>query len=485
MDCVHSAASTGAGGGGEGGALDAGRGAITGGADAVGDDDPTGRGATATSGGVSRAQAPRTTTRTHAARYMQHARYLHRVERRYTDVVRRGIALAGVAALAACGLTVAGGGPGAVIGDEAGIDAGGPDAVPVDAPTADVRPTDDSGVDAGSPLPSNVDASLVISSAADLVGPSTIDTTTGFIDGLLPPAGITVTKIPGGANGVTVIAVGKLTVDKELTVTGDRALVVLAASDVTIGARIRVDADMATAGPGGYGPGLGPGAGKPGVTGAGNDNSGGGGAGHHDVGGKGGSGGGTAGGDGGATYKLALVGGSGGGRGDPSACALSGGAGGGAIQIFSLTSIGVKTAGGVHAGGGGAVGTGTAACPSGSGPGGGAGGYVLLEAPRVTVLGIVAANGGGGAGGDVFDGPGSGPGGEGTYSAAQAAGSVGSQSTGGKGGSLEGTPTAGGSSTNGAGGGGSAGFIHLRFRGTGLDRDGGTISPVPEIDDKL
>lgn len=362
--------------------------------------------------------------------------------------------------------------------DDPYVDAETPDVVEADA----LDPPDGAGqgdADASAPIiPSHVDASLLLADGGALVGPGRIDTTLGTIDLLPPSEGIVFTMEDGGADGIAILSLGSLTVDKELLVTGDRALVVLATGAVEIGAPIRVDATGALKGPGGYGPGAGPGAGGPGATGAGNDNAAGGGAGHLVDGARGGDGGATRGADGGAAYALALVGGSGGGRGDPPLCTIPGGAGGGAIQIFSRVRIAISGTGGVNAAGGG--GHGTVGCPSGSGAGGGAGGYVLLEAPIVEVDGIVAANGGGGGGGDIFNGTGSTPGRDGTYGAERAGGGIGSQSAGGAGGSVAGPPTGGGSSTNGAGGGGSAGRIVVRVR-SGLLIDGGVLSPAPDI----
>jgi hypothetical protein len=398
--------------------------------------------------------------------------------------VARVVSVVAAISFAACGIDLVG----ASLGDsdppvvaEAGAEAstsGGPDAEPAVVPVVDA--------DVEAPIvPSNVDASLFVPDAGNVASIAKIDTSAGTIDGKSPPAGVSLSFENVGPFGVAVLAVGSLAVDRDLLVSGSRALVILASGAVTIERVIRVNAAAGTNGPGGYGPGAGPGAGGSGATGTVNDNSGGGGAGHGTVGGRGGDGGASvSGGDGGAAYELPLVGGSGGGRGDPASCTgLVGGAGGGALQIFSRSRIDVAESAGIHAGGGG--GSGTATCPSGSGAGGGAGGYILLEAPTITIRGVVAANGGGGGGGDVYTGPGATQGADGQLLAARALGGSGSQSAGGAGGSVSGPPGSGGANTNAAGGGGAPGRIYFHFRGQGVDVDGGVVSPPAKADGGL
>lgn len=379
--------------------------------------------------------------------------------------------------LAACGIDLLGTKDPLVAAADSGVEASAIDGSIADS--ADEGFFLDAGLDFDGPvLPSNVDAALLVADAGALVGPYRIDTTGLTIDYLAPPAGVTFRVLDGGAEGIAVLSVGTFSVTQEITVVGDRALVVLASGPIAVGARIRLDANRDIKGPGGFGPQLGPGAGGSG-SGTSGARAGGGGGGHSTTGGAGGIGAPNPAGAGGAAYATALVGGSGGGNGQPSSCFSAAGAGGGAIQIFSLSRIVISASGGVHASGGGGLGS----CATGSGAGGGAGGYVLLEAPAIAVHGIVAANGGGGGGGDSFTFAFEGN--EGTYGTNRADGGVGSQSTGGGGGALNAPPTAGGNSAAAAGGGGAAGLIYLRYRGKQLDRDGGVFSPATRDDPGL
>jgi len=363
---------------------------------------------------------------------------------------------------------------------------GGLEAAVIDGALGDSSVITDAGADVveAPVLPSNVDAALLAPDAGDLIGPAYIDTQLLTIDGLAPGAGLTFVHAKAGAVDVAVLSVGAVVVDKELDVSGDRGLVILASGDVSIKQLFRVDAQEATiTGPGGFGPGLGPlsgGAGGPGDGDFGNNNSGGGGGGHTTRGGNGGNANGVLGGDGGSAYEIPMVGGSGGGRGDPPGCGTRGGAGGGALQVFSRTTIVIDTLGLVHAGGGGGEG---ALCSTGSAAGGGAGGYILLEAPSLAVHGVVAANGGGGGGSDTGGSLGT-RGREGQFSARFADGGTGGMANGGSGGTSA-PPGAGGSNTNGAGGGGAAGLIYFHYRGSKIDRDGGIVSPASRDDGGL
>lgn len=384
------------------------------------------------------------------------------------------------ALLTACGLQAVG----LLVVDEdgggGGADGGGADVIPVDAGDGATEDGGDSGGEAEF-LPSYFDAALVAVDAGDLFGPATIDTSALTIDGNASVPGISFSAIDGGAKGVAVLSVGAFVVNRALTISGQRALVVLASSDVRVGAPILADAKRTAPGPGGHASGAGPGAGGPGAAGSGYANSGGGGAGHGAQGGDGGVASSTPGGMGGPGYETALLGGSGGGRGDPTACFVPGGAGGGAIQIFSRKRIDVADGGAVSASGGGGAG-GCAQWIGSSGAGGGSGGFILLEAPSVTVRGVVAANGGGGGGADIYNGTDATPGEDGKRSTARAIGGTGAQSTGGFGGSADGPATSGGSANNAAGGGGAAGRIFVRVRPARFDADGGTFSPPPTVD---
>jgi hypothetical protein len=389
--------------------------------------------------------------------------------------MRRLYAALAVLALAACGLDVVG----ALSSQQADA---GPDASPGGA-AQDVGEVDSADSASAAVFPTYVDAGLASTSASDLTSATAIDTTNLTINGAAPPAGVQLVATAGGAAGLAVLTVGSFTVSAELTVTGDRALVVLASGPVTVAARVRVDAQGSTKGPGGYAPAQGPGAGGAGATGGLNDNSGGGGAGHGTAGAAGGANSATAG-DGGAVYDLPLVGGSGGGRGDPTSCTVLGGAGGGVVDIFSRVSITIAATGGVSANGSGGTG-GCANNIGSSAAGGGSGGWILLEAPSVTVHGTLTANGGGGGGGDVYNGTGGTNGSDGRYDPVQADGGTGSQSTGGVGGSVTGGPTAGGAATNGAGGGGAVGRVLVRVRGAGFIAGGGVVSPRAAVDGGL
>jgi hypothetical protein len=251
-----------------------------------------------------------------------------------------------------------------------------------------------------------------------------LDTDTGA----LTPGGeavfTTVTQ-GSGQPDLAIFAYDEITISAgaTLTVTGRRALVLLACNKVVIAGKLDVSSRCTTsppntvcdvAGPGGFaggpkgGAGLGP---CPGGVGQGVltshlNSTGSGGGGYGGQGGAGGSHAGLTVGAGGGICGLEtlvpLAGGSGGagqvfiaGEGPAGDAPGLGGGGGGAVQISSAVSI--EVSGTIKAAGGGGGTTG-----NGGGAGGGAGGAVLLEAPSVTIAGtaVLAANGGGGAGGD-------------------------------------------------------------------------------------
>ncbi len=275
--------------------------------------------------------------------------------------------------------------------------------------------------------PSNVQASLVGKGTgdADTTGLTslTLNTDTGAISGvrpagtgLDPASGIHYEQVAQtGTVGLGVFSLKRLTVASgtTVTVTGSRALVLLATGAVTIGGTVSLAASAQGGGPGGFAGGAGGAKGEgpcPGLGGSGDGymeycTSGGGGGGHGGAGGAGGDSGcaaphafkgGAGGGVCGVASLVPLVGGSGGAGGTNAGVPASkpgpGGGGGGAIQISSaetITITGAINAGG--AGGGESV--------SAGGAGGGAGGAILLEAPKVSTA-LLAANGGGGGGGD-------------------------------------------------------------------------------------
>jgi len=237
--------------------------------------------------------------------------------------------------------------------------------------------------------------------AADLSGVVGIDTTALqlAIAGGAGNDGGTLAAPPSGVGFVVdgsfaVLTVGKWTVDKEVRVSGSRALIVVAKS-VAIKNVIHAEAVGGVAGPGGFAALLGPGHGTNGGTGSffgTPTGGGGGGAGHGSAGANGGNGLSAGPGVGGPTYNLTpvtdLSGGSGGGTGGAS-CG-PGGAGGGALQISANEDIAVELSGVVNAGGGGAQ---AANCS-----GAGSGGTILFEARAITVRGVLSANGGNFAG---------------------------------------------------------------------------------------
>ena len=118
-------------------------------------------------------------------------------------------------------------------------------------------------VDALAPVvPSNVAPSLLDPDAGDLQGVMAIDTSALTIDlgsgPAVPPTGVKLiaingpSMVDGGVLDVVVLSVGALLVDKPISVTGSRALVILAAGSVEIRAIIDVGAHGAARGPGGF-----------------------------------------------------------------------------------------------------------------------------------------------------------------------------------------------------------------------------------------
>jgi hypothetical protein len=176
-----------------------------------------------------------------------------------------------------------------------------------------------------------------------------------------------------------------------LTVTGTRALALVATSAMVIDGRIDAGPTGTTNGPGTVASGTG----DSGMT-----SSGGGGAGHGSPGAAGGANAGfitAPGGPASGTPELVpLRGGARGGAGGASSLgAAAGGGGGGGLQLVSCATLSVNATGVVEAGGAG--GAGALAIPgAGGGGGGGSGGGILIEGVDITVSGTLAANGGGG-----------------------------------------------------------------------------------------
>lgn len=256
----------------------------------------------------------------------------------------------------------------------------------------------------------------------------------------------------------------------QITVEGQRPLVLLAPGDITLrGSLYAIPDDIyfSKANAGGFSApdamqakGLGPGGGGSTSTQAG------GGA----YCGKGGKGGSATGSLGGVAYGspelVPLLGGSSGG-----AAATDAGAGGGAVQVVAGNVLTIAATGVIHVGGGNGM--------WGS-SGAGSGGAILLEAPEISVLGTLAANGGGGGegtanGDDGFRGS--------PDDVAAPGGNTGTASTDDDGGNgsaaavIDGSP---GGKTNGGGGGG-AGRIRLNST-TGEAVVTGTFSPSLETE---
>lgn len=250
--------------------------------------------------------------------------------------------------------------------------------------------------------------------AADLVlvGDATIDTDAGTItDSTGSKTPVTQTVTAGLPVPVFVVVAKSITTDT-VTVTGTRALALVAEGAVTINGRISVDAREDIPGPGALDE-----AGCRGGNSAQGTNGspGAGGGGFGSVGGRGGRGGspsvlGASGGAVAGTVELVpLRGGCSGGHPggrvqDANPTASDPGGGGGAIQVVSNTSITLGPGGFITSNGGGGQGSdGLVACASGSpcgdGEGGGSGGAILLEAPSVVMDAAsgLTANGGGGS----------------------------------------------------------------------------------------
>jgi hypothetical protein len=361
--------------------------------------------------------------------------------------------------------------------------------------------------------PSNLDPALLCANTDNLVisSPTTINTDDGSI---IPDPGIaivtsTVTQ-GGGAREIRVFSFNSIDIQADVTVTGSRALALLACLDADISAVIDVSGTSGVlyggggstrgyGGPGGwhggdanYHDGEGPGGGAMGGDAGCNSSYDSGGA-AGSFGGRGGKGGDgthfggcyTTGPDGASPYGdpslIPLFGGSGGGSGGDNDGAPGGG-GGGAIQISVGGILTIQASGGIRAAGGGGGG-GRDGGDSGAGGGAGSGGGILLEGAEVILSGTLAANGGGGGAGyqsnPGYNGNVADSGLAGYLSADPAPGGTGS-GIGGTGGDGSAGSTAVGEAgeddENGGGGGGAAGRIRINTR-SGSASIGGTISP--------
>lgn len=270
------------------------------------------------------------------------------------------------------------------------------------------------------------------------------------------------------------------------TFTGNRAIALVADSQLTVAGTIDVGAINASNTPG---PGLAGGNG-----GAPSSTGGGGGAGFGTAGGNGGSTSTGGGGAGGATtdpstrafFAGGYSAGSSGGIMPNPVTDIAGGAGGGGLLLIACRGNASVT-GVINAGGGGGRGNhdtlGGAGIQNSKGPsGGGSGGYVVIQGLSVSVAGGVFANGGGGAGGSNTD-DGSGPiGSKGLSSTSAAPGGAGVSSNGGNGGVLsqpgQNGTGAGAGASYGGGGGGGAGVIHIYAPMGVTPMTTGTMSPA-------
>ncbi len=252
-----------------------------------------------------------------------------------------------------------------------------------------------------------------------------------------------------------------------LTVSGNRPLVLVAVTTLTIANRLDANSTASRLGPGANSPACN--APSPAAA-AGTSGGGAGGSfgGSGAAGGKGGGGGGAAGGTPGAIQTAtALRGGCPGGPGAGTALGV-GGHGGGALALYAGVSIQINNDVRVSGTGG----TGGQSASSGGG-GGGSGGMIVLEAPSIDVVnGDVFANGGGGGEGATSSGPGD-SGKEATaYDGPASGGSNNNAGDGGAGFALGAPPGDGKSAGSGGGGGGGGGagviWVHGTVTGTKL-----------------
>ncbi len=281
-------------------------------------------------------------------------------------------------------------------------------------------------------VPSNVPADAVMRASGEWI----VTAATPFDSHLCMITGVHTEVVPQatGAPDLCVVAATAIRIHAAavVTVTGDRALVLLSAGDLEIEGSVDVSARLDVPGPGGFHGGSvtwsgaavihaaeGPSSGGEGGHVDPDDDAGGGGGGLCGAGGTGASAGGLPaimGGLGGyalgAISLSPLQGGSGGARGRGRVTVDyhlggAGGAGGGALQLVAYGTL--RIAGRVvTGGGGGAAGThplfGTYA---GAGGGGGSGGGLLLEGAVVelSTAASLDVSGGGGGGGSTSGGP--------------------------------------------------------------------------------
>ena len=257
----------------------------------------------------------------------------------------------------------------------------------------------------------------------------------------------------GSLIGVYVVEDLHITMDAEVTITGNQAIALVAQRNMLIEGRLYAMPGENGGAPTSAGEVAGNGAG----AGSGIDGpvQGGGGGGYCGPGGNHGDGAG-AGGTYGNAEIVPLIGGSSGGE-------RNSGGGGGALQLVAGNMIDIAQ-------------TVTVPGAGGEDGGGGSGGALLVEAPMVTLTGRISANGGGGASGDKSDGV------EGRDRADAASGGQGDGTTPGGDGSaadvvegLDGTSNVMTSQEFGSGGGG-AGWIRINTASGEADTRG-SVSP--------
>ncbi len=331
--------------------------------------------------------------------------------------------------------------------------------------------------------------------AADLIlmGTATIDTDAGTIsDQSGPRTPLTSTLTVGLPVGVFVIKAKNVTANA-VTVTGTKALAIVASGTITIGGNLSVSGRLDTSGPGALDAVC-----RAGSAPAGNSAGGGGGAGggFGTAGGKGGAGGspttqgGVAGPAAGNVELVPLRGGCPGGNArdrllDVDPIPSDPGGAGGAIQLVAGVEIKVNAGSFISANGGGGKGNNNnLLClintPCGDGEGAGSGGAILLESAKVTIAatGGLAANGGAGScriSGTAAAGANS----ETPAPGEACTGDVGSGGAGAAGG-IAALNGANGTGTNpvGGGGGGGAGRIRVNLPASQTFSPAGIVSPA-------
>ncbi len=325
---------------------------------------------------------------------------------------------------------------------------------PVDAPP-DVGPLE-AGIDAASCFGTG------LVNVCTMAPPSGMIVLAGAIDTSTDPRCAASTAYQGPPQ-ICLVAADQVDIG-DLTATGNRALVVVAATTLHVNQTLA--AASRSAGVLGAGAGLNA---TCGGTTAGVDAGAAGGS----FGGRGGSGGagptGGAGGTSGPVEAAAVL------RGGCSGSfgGAQGGRGGGIVVLIAGSRIDIP--GAINASGGSGKG-GMSAVGSRGGGGGGSGGLIVLDSPAIKVSGIVFANGGGGGeGGSGSDGAG---GAESTGAVAPGGNSGTNGGAGGAGGAAEAGATAGGPPAALAGGGGGGGAVGV-LRVYGMLEVSGVVSPTP------